>query len=273
MSTATYDRWRAAGSPFTLCRPLRELRDLLRGYGYTVYDIGNAAHLQHDPPEDHTPYSETGWPGRARYGYGYAVDIMPPRAGSGLPALAALGTVIHDQRPAWVKYLNWEPDGPGGRCLHCSWQPRHAQRASTDRGHIHLSARTGYEETSGGRFDPVDIIRGGSDMDADQARELRAVFSATFNGGSSCGRAVDPDGTGARPASNSIVAKLDYVMGRLDQVAAGLDQVDERVVAGVLAGLPADRIAAALVDALPASLAADVVDELAARVKRADDVG
>jgi hypothetical protein len=58
------------------------------------------------------------------------------------------------------------------------------------------------------------------EMDANQASQLNNLYLAEFVGGESCGRKVDPDGTGARPASNSTVAKLDYALGLLDALLA-----------------------------------------------------
>ncbi|HEY3008053.1 MAG TPA: DUF1906 domain-containing protein [Micromonosporaceae bacterium] len=49
---------------------------------------------------------------------------------------------------------------------------------------------------------------------------LENVYLADFVGGPSCGRSVDPDGTGSRPASNSFVAKLDYTMRIVDAILA-----------------------------------------------------
>ncbi|MEV0396719.1 hypothetical protein [Polymorphospora rubra] len=162
--------WRSRGSPFRLMTPAAALRDILRRHGYTVYDIGNEDHLVATTPEDHTPYSATGWPGKAQYGTGYAIDIMPPRAGSGLPSLQQLGAQILADRRAgvagisWLKYMNWEPErNNGGPCYQERWTPNYTRRSSTDRGHIHLSGLTGYEtSTIAAGYDPVARIRAGA---------------------------------------------------------------------------------------------------------------
>lgn len=173
--------WIADGSPFRLATPARDLRDVLRGHGYTVYDIGNRTHLEAEPPEDHTPYSATGWPGTAVYGVGYAIDVMPPPAG--LPSLQELGAQVLEDRNAgvagirWLKYMNWEPEGNyTGPCWHESWQPSYARRSSSDRGHIHLSGLTGYESsTIGAGYDPVARIRGDDMTTADVITGLETV--------------------------------------------------------------------------------------------------
>ena len=180
----TRRQWERDGRPARVAQPLDQLGGLLRRYGYTVYFIGNDAHLRHDPPEDHTPFSATGWPIESPYGWIFAADIMPPKAGSGLPSLAALGMQLVAARQAnkaavrWLKYINWEPAGPGGPCWHESWTPEHRRRPSSDRGHIHLSARSDHAQYTGALgYDPVKIIRegaknAGDDVPADWSRRL-----------------------------------------------------------------------------------------------------
>jgi len=123
-------------------------------------------------------------------------------------------------------------------------------------------------------------------MSAAAENEIHQVFTGLFNGGSSMGRRVDPDAAGPAGPSNSLVAKLDYIMARLDGVAAGVtglagrDWTDEpAIVAGVLAGLGPDRLAEALkaagltpeafAAAVPPELAEQVVDQLIARLSAA----
>lgn len=166
MASQGYRDWIAAGKPFTLAAPAKRLRDTLRGYGYTAYDIGNERHQLADPPEDHMPYSATGWPNRSPRWYGFALDIMPPPAGSKLPTLPQLlGQIYADKMAghpgvAWLKYMNWEPQGPSGPCYHDKWQPSHVRTTSGDRGHGHLSGRSDHylTDTTGG-YDPVARYR------------------------------------------------------------------------------------------------------------------
>ncbi len=174
MATAAYHRWVDDGRPWKTARPVDALADTLRAHGYVCYTIGNEEHLQSDLPEDHAPIGKTGWPGKHPYGWVLALDIMPPKRGQRskldgglLPSLQALGRRIYADKQAglrgvaWVKYMNWEPDRDwGGRCWHDSWQPNHARRASSDRGHIHLSCRTDFHtSTVGDSYDPVARIR------------------------------------------------------------------------------------------------------------------
>lgn len=168
MTTRTstqYRAWDAAGRPERIARPVAELATVLRRYGYTVGVVGNIEHLTHQPPEDHTPYSETGWPMHSPYGWVHALDVMPPGHGSSLPSLAELGQQLHDDRQAndpaarWIKYMNWSPAGAAGQCVHDSWQPLYARRTSTDRGHLHVSCRSDCTTTTlGDGYDPVAAI-------------------------------------------------------------------------------------------------------------------
>jgi hypothetical protein len=159
--SAQHQLWISRGSPFTLARPLARLRDRLRAAGYTVYDIGNEQHLDHQPPEDHTPYSETGWPGTSPYGVGTAIDVMPPPAGRGLPSLQTLGRRLFDDRQAgragFIKYLNWGPVSDGA-AVQDRWMPGYIRRASSDTGHIHLSCRTDWvTSTAADSYNPLEV--------------------------------------------------------------------------------------------------------------------
>lgn len=294
-------RWVDRGSPFRLMTPARDLRDVLRRHGYTVYDIGNQSHLEHEPPEDHTPYSETAYPGTSVYGVGYAIDIMPPAAGARskvdglpLPSLQKLGAQLVADRNAgvagikWLKYINWEPTRDnGGPCYQDSWKPTYVRRSSTDRGHIHMSGLTGFESsTIGAGYDPVARIRGGDDdMTPDQDKRLKRIEQALFGttGDGNYAFAIrDEDGklgpreplvqrladqayatVGGPGGSGAYIARvLPRMEATLAQVA-GRDLVDEpAIVAGVLAALTPEKIA----DAIPPTVAKQVADILAARL-------
>jgi hypothetical protein len=141
--------WLASGGSWQLPPHVKRLRDYLRGLGYTVYDLGNDSHLDHQPPEDHAPYSETGWPGTSPYGYVMALDIMP---GGGPWSLQTLGAQFKADRDSGrfpsLKYMNWGPSNDSS-AIHSAWQPSYAQWSSSDTGHIHLSFRTDYVNWTG----------------------------------------------------------------------------------------------------------------------------
>ncbi|MBM0227900.1 MULTISPECIES: hypothetical protein [Micromonospora] len=107
------------------------------------------------------------------------------------------------------------------------------------------------------------------DMSAAAESQIANLYSAMFYGGPSMGRSVDPDGSGPQSASNSVVAKLDYLMLRVDALGVALTNLanrdftnEEAIIAGVLAGLTPEKIAAAL----PPTIAKDVADEMARRL-------
>lgn len=168
MTSPQHARWIRSGMQWQLAHPLVALRDRLRGYGYTVYDIGNTSHLDHIPPEDHTPYSETGWPGTTPYGWVTAIDIMPP--GGGLPSLQQLGAQMVADRQAgvpgvaWLKYINWGPVN-NSHAVQDRWTPGHKTISSSDTGHIHASGRSDHVLSATQAeldYDPVARLRGQS---------------------------------------------------------------------------------------------------------------
>lgn len=165
MTSPQHAAWIRRGSPWQLARPLAILRDRLRGYGYTVFDLGDNRHLDAEPPEDHTPYSETGWPGATPYSWVTAIDIMPPPTAA-LPSLQALGGQFYADRQAgysgtsWLKYMNWGPTS-NNTAVHDQWEPGHVRSSSGDAGHIHLSCRSDATQSSAAdTYDPVARVRG-----------------------------------------------------------------------------------------------------------------
>lgn len=167
MSSQSYRDWVTAGRPFSTARPIQDLAVTLRRYGYTVYTIGNNDHLQAGVPEDHAPFSYTGWPVGSPRWWIHACDVMPPPAGKGLPSLAQLGQqLVNDKQSghpgaAWLKYLNWTRGD--GRCVHESWEPGHNVKSSSDTGHIHISARSDATHSGAAAgYDPVARFRAGS---------------------------------------------------------------------------------------------------------------
>ena len=160
MSITSEAAWRADGAPWRAALPIAALARLLQGYGYTVGIIGNQAHLSASPPEDHTPYSHTPWPGFQPYPYVLALDIEA--APAGLPSTAQLGGQLYADKMAVVpgtqpvKYINWTD--PHGSTWHDQWEPGHQRSGSVDKGHTHVSMRTDFVSstiiTTAG-YDPV----------------------------------------------------------------------------------------------------------------------
>lgn len=169
MGLALYNHWKSDGSPYRLSLPMRHLfTTLTLKHGYTVYYYPDRLHLIAVPAEDHTPYSETGWPIRADYGVGWALDIMP-HADSRMPTPGQIAWQMISDRLAGhpatapIKYINWTDDS--NNCWHDKWQPNHVRTASNDRGHTHVSQRSDMDtSTLMLNYDPVaellDIPKG-----------------------------------------------------------------------------------------------------------------
>jgi hypothetical protein len=180
VATSAYHRWDRDGRPWKPARPVKALAERLKAHGYTCYIIGSddRSHLQADFPEDHSPFSKTGWPGPNPYPFVLALDVMPPKKGhrskidgQPLPSLQALGRQLRADKMsghrgvAWLKYMNHEPERDwGGPCWHESWQPLYRRRGTEDRGHIHMSCRTDFHlSAAADDYDPVARIRAGSE--------------------------------------------------------------------------------------------------------------
>lgn len=167
MSTTptTEAAWRADGAPWEPAPWILAFERMAKTYGFIVYVIGDESHLSADPPEDHTPYSATGWPGSNPYPFVLACDIMPNtnrNTPGGTINLGQLGAQIEADRQAnkpgavAIKYINWtETDG---QCVHDSWEPGFAERASSDTGHIHISVRTDRYDLGIGSWDPFAAV-------------------------------------------------------------------------------------------------------------------
>jgi hypothetical protein len=172
-----------------------------------------------------------------------------------------------------IREIIYSPDGVTVR----RWD-RLGRRTTGDSSHLFHTHFSYFRDSTRAGRDQTPLVRryltaigliAGDDMSAQAENEIHSVYTGMFYGGSSMGRRVDPDGTGPQPSANSLVAKLDYLMLRLDQLStqvtalAGRDFTDEQaIVTGVLAGLPPEKIA----QAIPPQLARDVADELARRM-------
>ncbi|MFG3704435.1 hypothetical protein ACGF7U_06825 [Micromonospora sp. NPDC047670] len=171
-----------------------------------------------------------------------------------------------------IREIIYSPDGAVVR----RWD-RLRRRSSGDNSHLWHTHFSFFRDSIKANRDQTPLFRRylttigllEDDMSAQAESQINSIYVGMFYGGSSMGRSVDPDAGGPATASNSLVAKLDYTMQRLDTVAAQLtalsnkDFTDEQaIVTGVLATLTPDKIAAAI----PATMAKQVADELARRL-------
>ncbi len=294
MATAAYTSWVRAGRPWKVMRPIKALGDRLRGYGYTVYYLGSddASHLQASTPQDHCPFSVTGWPIAHPYPYVAALDIMPPPPGKGLPSLQQLGAQMVNDRNAgvpgisWIKYVNWEPDRDwGGRCFQDSWKPTHKRVNSSDRGHIHGSARSDMAESAvGDNYDPVARIRGTATPNPPTEEDDVQEFTVARR--ESDGQLMVCDGMTSRPVTNGELGDFVFLGEaegrwriRWDTAGKGIPRGGWTPAFGALAqpatltdaqaAAQAERIAAALVARADNPLGQQDLPTIVAGVKQA----
>jgi hypothetical protein len=277
--SAYYNAWVADGRPWRLSTPVKECADKIKAARpginpiSIIGTIGDSAHLLATRPEDHTPYSQTGWPVRHPYPNIAAIDIMHrPDLGMDCNAIFPhwLAAARAGQLP-WLKYVIWQAKRYDVRN---SWNP---VSSSGHHDHMHASVRSDHITSSIGSFHPLpgmdddmdfsDTIPGSGNKVAEHFTDLQAVRD----------RLIDPAAAAVRghtgyPRPGSA---LDH-MERLPEVAkdaakAALAEASlpvhmsdfdrAAIIAGLKAELPAVVGAALLQPEVLAALAKAVADE------------
>jgi hypothetical protein len=249
MSVTTYAGWVAAGSPAKPAQPIADMVAMFRAAGYpgTGY-YPDERHLRADPPEDHTPYSRTPWPGAQPYPLILALDLMPRRDGDGKSLAPIARRVIADKRAGrapWIKYINWTDEG--GKVWHTKWQPNEVTTSSSDSGHVHISIRTDYATSGAARnwnptlteddmaLDLNTVVPGTNGPDGSPARTLGLLLQ-DLHKGTGCGgyhgwQTAVLDGVVALLAAASADAQRDAVtLAAIQALAAGGTSVDTSAV-------------------------------------------
>jgi hypothetical protein len=159
-----YDNWVADGKPWRNARPIAEIAAKLKAARPAAASagcfgtIGDLAHLLAEPPQDHTPYSQTGWPLPNPYPRITATDITHrPDLGVDCNEIHKhwLASANAGQMP-WIKYWIWQ----GRRYdVRNNFNP---VSASGHYDHLHGSQRTDHIETSIGGWHPLPGM--GDDM-------------------------------------------------------------------------------------------------------------
>ncbi|MEV4138149.1 hypothetical protein AB0J72_39000 [Dactylosporangium sp. NPDC049742] len=177
MASQGYRDWIRAGRPYTLIRPARAVQRTLLRHGITVWDFPDEDHQKAEPPEDHTPYSATGFPGQNQRWNARGLDIMPRSDSKAHRKENAdiARQMIRDRDAGvpgamWIKYINWTDED--GVCRQERWTSRSNQfqrttRSSTDSGHVHVSGRSDADnDARADGYDPLARMRGmtGDDM-------------------------------------------------------------------------------------------------------------
>lgn len=154
MPAAAYYSWDKLGRPLDPARPIREVVERLnkaypRAAAAHLFSwYANEAHYQAVPPQDHTPFSQTGWPLPSPQWWVFATDVMH-RPDLGVDCNLLFPYWLAEAkagRMPWLKYLIWRAQLYDVRNR---WAP---QANSGHFDHIHLSARTDHQYTSLGSW-------------------------------------------------------------------------------------------------------------------------
>ena len=173
MAAAVYYQWDSLGRPLEPAQPIRDVVERMRAAypaaAHTFSWYANEAHYTAVPPQDHTPFSVTGWPAWSPEWWVFATDIMHnPALGVDCNVLFAYWLAeAKAGRMPWLKYLIWQAKLYDVRNR---WQP---QTNAGHYDHIHLSARTDYQHTGLGSWS----LTPGGDMDVNQNAKLDAMFN------------------------------------------------------------------------------------------------
>lgn len=163
MATSAYYRWVAEGRPFRLAVPVAMYRDAFYAAGWpngSIGTIGDEAHLQSNSPQDHTPFSVTGWPLAHPYPRITALDVS-----HGVSRETILDAIVahwvleaRAKKTPWVKYIIYKGQSWGVRD---GWAVR---SATGHYDHAHVSMRTDYVDASIGAWNPLGTNEGGNGM-------------------------------------------------------------------------------------------------------------
>lgn len=164
MAYAIYYQWDSLGRPLEPARPIRDIVERIKAAypkaASTFSWYANEAHYQAEPPQDHTPFSATGWPKPSPEWWVFATDIMH-RVDLGVDCNVLFGYWIGEARAGrmpWLKYMIWQAK---------LYDVRNGWRAQSNSGHfdhIHLSARTDFQHYSLGSWSIVPLPPPEADM-------------------------------------------------------------------------------------------------------------
>jgi hypothetical protein len=152
MAYAVYYEWEALGRPLEPARPIRDVVERMKAAfpqaAKTFSWYANEAHYQAEPPQDHTPFSVTGWPTTSPQWWVFATDIMH-RPDLGVDCYALFNYWISEARAGrmpWLKYIIWQAK---------LYDVRNGWKSQANSGHfdhIHLSTRTDFRDVGLGSW-------------------------------------------------------------------------------------------------------------------------
>jgi hypothetical protein len=109
MATAVYYQWDALGRPLTPARAVYELVMQCRTAWPLVKNFSwfaDETHYQAAYPQDHTPYSMTGWPAVSPRWYVFATDLVH-QPEKGFDVFALWPSVLADARAGRIPHLKY----------------------------------------------------------------------------------------------------------------------------------------------------------------------
>lgn len=174
MAVALYYAWDRLGRPLEPCQPIRDVVNRLKvAYPQAATEhlfswYANEAHYQAEPPQDHTPFSSTGWPKVSPQWVVFATDVMH-RPDLGVDCFVLFNYWIKEARAGrmpWLKYLIWRGKSYDVRS---GWI---GKDAAGHFDHIHMSARTDHQYTTLGAWKLVPVQEEVEDMTPDEHRML-----------------------------------------------------------------------------------------------------
>lgn len=177
MASQGYYDWIAAGKPLTPARPIREMVEAAKlefplAAGHNLFSwFADDAHYQADLPQDHTPFSATGWPLPSARWIVHATDFMhEPALGVDCHILFTYWIAeARAGRMPWLKYLIWEATVYSVRN---NWEPK---PSAGHYDHIHMSTRSDMDQASIGSWSPFPQE---DQMTDEQAKWLKAIYEA-----------------------------------------------------------------------------------------------
>lgn len=155
MASLAFGVWDRLGRPLEPCTPIREFVTRMEAAFPKAASIlswyADDSHYEAETPQDHTPFSATGWPLPSPRWVVHATDIMHrPDLGMDCHKLFAYWLAeAKAGRMPWLKYMIWR----GQRYdVRNGWRP---VTASGHFDHIHLSTRTDHDDTHLGSWPVV----------------------------------------------------------------------------------------------------------------------
>lgn len=266
MASQGYRDWVGAGRPYTLIRPAAAVQRNIRQHGITVYDFPDESHQKASTPQDHTPYSVTGFPGFNARWKARALDIMP-RSDSKAHRKenADIARQLIRDRDAgvpgamWIKYLNWTDEQ--GVCRQERWTSRtnilaRTTTSSDDAGHVHVSGRSDVDDDErADGYDPVARMQGkDDDMTPLESQRLtndnEFLFALTQ---------LTPKASGVRIPSNGTQPPGEYALPLVGLLVNLRDDVAKLTAAappagGALSDVDVERVAKRVLELLKPEL-------------------